>query len=129
MARKVGGGHACTREPRKAWDGGVLVCIGVGSTSAVMGALAFGFTLGLVVKYGLADAGPRRVPARLSDLETASSTSFDLQRPFRVAGAEHFGHALGEPRNVGSPPPSLDITTTVAGSPSVGGTRTRWNGS
>jgi len=28
-----------------------------------------------------------------------------------------------------SPSPSLDITTTVAGSPSVGGTCTRWNGS
>ena len=28
-----------------------------------------------------------------------------------------------------SPSPSLDITTTVAGSPSVGGTLTRWNGS
>src|SRR5450755_3539094 len=69
---KVGGGHACTREVR----------IGLGSTSAIMGALAFGFTLGLVVKYGLADAGPRRVPARLSDLETASSTSFDLQRRY-----------------------------------------------
>ena len=27
-----------------------------------------------------------------------------------------------------SPSPSLDITTTVAGSPSVGGTLTRWNG-
>ena len=39
---KVGGGHACTREVR----------IGLGSTSAIMGALAFGFTLGLVVKYG-----------------------------------------------------------------------------
>jgi hypothetical protein len=67
---KIGGGHDCTREVR----------IGLGSTSAIVGALAFGFTLGLVVKYGLADAGPRRVPARLSDSETASSTSFDLQR-------------------------------------------------
>src|ERR1700687_1723324 len=28
-----------------------------------------------------------------------------------------------------SPSPLLDITTTVAGSPSVGGTCTRWNGS
>jgi hypothetical protein len=69
---KVGGRHACTREVR----------IGLRSTSAIMGALAFGFTLGLVVKYGLADAGPRRVPARLSDLETASSTSFDFQRRY-----------------------------------------------
>jgi Protein of unknown function (DUF2778) len=69
---KVGGGHACTREVR----------IGLRSTSAIMGALAFGFTLGLVAKYGLADAGPWRVPARLSDLETASSTSFDLERPY-----------------------------------------------
>jgi hypothetical protein len=69
---KVGGGHACTREVR----------IGLGSTSAIMGALAFGFTLGLVVKYGLADAGLWRVPARLSDLETASSTNFDLQRRY-----------------------------------------------
>jgi Protein of unknown function (DUF2778) len=79
---EVGGVPACTREPRKVRDGGVLDRIGLRSTSAVMGALAFGFTLGLVVKYGLADPGPRRVPARLSDLETASSTSFDLQRPF-----------------------------------------------
>jgi Protein of unknown function (DUF2778) len=76
---EVGGGTACTREPRKARDRGVPVRIGLRSTSAVVGALAFGFTLGLVVKYGLADAGPRRVPARLSDLETA--TSFDLLRP------------------------------------------------
>jgi Protein of unknown function (DUF2778) len=70
---KVGGGPACTREVR----------IGLGSTSAIMGALAFGFTLGLVVKYGLADAEPRRVPPRLSDSEIASSTSFDLQRRYR----------------------------------------------
>jgi hypothetical protein len=69
---KVGGGGACTREVR----------IGLGSTSAIMGALAFGFTLGLMVKYGLADAGPRRVPAHLSDLETASSTSSNLQRRY-----------------------------------------------
>jgi hypothetical protein len=80
QAQKVGGGPALTREPRKARDGGVLVPIVLHSTSAVMGALAFGFTLGLLVKYGLADAGPRRVPARL--LEIASSTSFDLQRPY-----------------------------------------------
>jgi hypothetical protein len=46
-----------------------------------MGAVAFGFTLGLVVTYGLADAGPRTVPLRLSDLETTPSTSLDLQRP------------------------------------------------
>jgi hypothetical protein len=78
---EVGGGTACTRESRNARDGGVLVRIGLRSTP-VMAALAFGFTLGLVVKYGLADAGPRRVPARLSDLETASSTSLDLQRPY-----------------------------------------------
>jgi hypothetical protein len=81
---KVGAGHACTSEPREAWDGGVLVRLGSGSTAAVMGALVFGFTLGLVAKYGLADPGPRRVPARLSDLETASSTSFDLQRRSQV---------------------------------------------
>jgi len=81
-SEKIGGGPARTREPRKARDGGVLVRIGLRSTSAVMGALAFGFTLGLVVKYSLADAGPRRVPARLSDLETASSTTFDLRRPY-----------------------------------------------
>ena len=68
--------------PHQVRDGEVLVRIGLRSTSAVMGALAIGFTLGLVVKYGLADAGPRRVPARPSDLETASSASFDLQRPY-----------------------------------------------
>jgi hypothetical protein len=79
---EVGGGTACTREPRKVRDGGVLVRIGLRSTSAVMGALAFGFTRGLVVKYSLADAGPRRVPALPSDLETASSTSIDLERPY-----------------------------------------------
>jgi hypothetical protein len=81
-SEKIGGGPAHTREPRKARDGGVLVRIGSGSTSAVMAALAFGFTLGLVVKYSLADAGPRRVPARLSDLEAASATSLDLLRPY-----------------------------------------------
>jgi hypothetical protein len=81
-SEKIGGGPAHTREPRKARDAGVLVRIGLRSTSAVMGALAFGFTLGLVVKYSLADAGPRRVPALLSDLETASSTTFDLRRPY-----------------------------------------------
>jgi hypothetical protein len=64
---EVGGGTACAREPSKVRDGGVRVRIGLHSTWAVMGALAFGFTVGLVVKYGLADAGPRRVPARLSD--------------------------------------------------------------
>ena len=79
---EVGGGTACTREPREARDRGILVRIGLRSTWAVVGALAFGFTLGLVVKYGLADAGPRRVSARLSDLETASSTSFDLERRY-----------------------------------------------
>jgi hypothetical protein len=78
---EVGGGTACTTELPKVRDGGVLVRIGLRSTP-VMAALAFGFTVGLVVKYGLADAGPRRVPARLSDLETASSTSLDLQRPY-----------------------------------------------
>jgi hypothetical protein len=78
---EVGGGTAGTRESRNVRDGGVLVRIGLRSTP-VMAALAFGFTLGLVVKYGLADAGPGRVPARLSDLETASSTSLDLQRPY-----------------------------------------------
>jgi hypothetical protein len=73
---------ACTRQPpRKVGDGGVLAHIGLRSTSAVMGALAFGFTLGLVVTYRLADAGPRAVTARLSDLETTSSMSFDHLRP------------------------------------------------
>jgi Protein of unknown function (DUF2778) len=78
---KVGDGTACTRESRNARDGGVLVRIGLRSTP-VMAALAFGFTVGLVVKYGLADAGPRRVPAPLSDLETASATSLDHLRPY-----------------------------------------------
>ena len=44
-----------------------------------MWGLAFGFTLGLVVTYGL--AGSRVVSARLSDLETTLPTSFDSQRP------------------------------------------------
>jgi hypothetical protein len=79
--KEVGGGTAGTRESRNERDGGVLVRIGLRSTP-VMAALAFGFTLGLVVKYGLADAGPGRVLARLSALETASSTSLDLQRPY-----------------------------------------------
>ena len=129
MARKVGGGHACTREPRKAWDGGVLVCIGVGSTSAVMGALAFGFTLGLVVKYGLADAGPRRVPARLSDLETASSTSFDLQRPFRVARCRALRACAWRASKCRSPSPVAGYNYNSGWISSVGGTLTRWNGS
>jgi hypothetical protein len=69
----------CTRQPREARDAGDLVYIGLRSTCAVTGALAFGFTLGLVVTYGL--AGPRVVSVRLSDLETTASTRFDLQRP------------------------------------------------
>jgi hypothetical protein len=56
-------------QPRGVMDGGILVHIGLRSTSAGMGALAFGFTLGLVVTYGLADAGPRAVASRLSALE------------------------------------------------------------
>ena len=79
---ELGGGLARTREPREVRNGGVLIHIGLRRTSAVMGALAFGFTLGLVVKYGLADAGPRTEPSRLSDLKTTSSTNFDLQRPY-----------------------------------------------
>ena|SRR5271156_2073136 len=53
----------CTRQPREVRDAGDLVYIGLRSTSAVTGALAFGFTLGLVVTYEL--AGSRVVSARL----------------------------------------------------------------
>jgi hypothetical protein len=58
-----------------------LVNIGLRSTSVAMGAVAFGFTLGLVVTYSMADPGRRVPPSRLSDLESSSSTSFDLERP------------------------------------------------
>ena len=75
------GGPACTRQPRGVMDGGILVQNGLRSTSVGMGAVAFGFTLGLVVTYGLADTGPRAARLRLSDLETTPSTNTDLQRP------------------------------------------------
>ena len=75
-------GSSVQREPRKERDGRD----GLRSTSTVMGALAFGFALGLVVRYGVADVGPQGALARLSDLETISSTSllqqaYGLQRP------------------------------------------------
>jgi hypothetical protein len=76
---EVGGdGPVCTREPREERGGRD----GLRSTSTVMGALAFGFALGLVVRYGVADVGPQGALARLSDLETISSTSLDLQQPY-----------------------------------------------
>ena len=75
------GGPACTRQPRGVIGGGILVNNGLRSTSVGMGAVAFGFTLGLVVTYGLADTGPRAVPLRLSDSETTPLASLDLQRP------------------------------------------------
>src|SRR5580704_11849743 len=45
--------------------------------------LAFGFTLGLVVTYGLADRRLRAVPSRLSFSKTTASMIFDFQRPER----------------------------------------------
>jgi hypothetical protein len=47
----------------------------------VTGALAFGFTLGLVVTYGLAHGRLRAVPSRLSFSKTTASMTFDFQRP------------------------------------------------
>jgi hypothetical protein len=46
-----------------------------------MGAVALGFTLGLVVTYSMANPGRRAAPLRLADLESSSSTSFDVERP------------------------------------------------
>jgi Protein of unknown function (DUF2778) len=77
--RRVGG-PACIEQPRWVGDWGALTYIGLRSTSAGIGALAFGFTLGLVVTYSLADAGRRSVPARLSDVETAFR---NFRPPFR----------------------------------------------
>ncbi len=48
-------------------------------TSATIGALVFGFTLGLVVTYVLADAGRRPVSARLSGVETTPPRDVDFQ--------------------------------------------------
>jgi hypothetical protein len=81
MLRGIGERGMAGGQPRGVMDGGILVHIGLRSTSAGMGALAFGFTLGLVVTYGLADAGPRAAASRLSALEAPPSTSFDLRRP------------------------------------------------
>jgi len=74
--------------------GGILVNNGLRSTSVGMGAVAFGFTLGLVVTYGLADTGPRAAGVRLSDLETTHSTSFDLQQPDRPQAPNNSGMRL-----------------------------------
>jgi Protein of unknown function (DUF2778) len=53
----------------------------IGLRYAVTGALAFGFTLGLVVTYGLAYGRLRAVPSRPSVSKTTASMSFDFQRP------------------------------------------------
>jgi len=53
----------------------------IGLRYSVTGALAFGFTLGLVVTYGLAHGRLRAVPSRLSVSKTTASMSFDFQRP------------------------------------------------
>jgi hypothetical protein len=75
-----------------------------------MGALAFGFTLGLVVTYRLADAGPRAVSARLSDLEPTPSTSFDLRRPYGSQMPSTSGMRLAslEMPVSGFPPENID---------------------
>jgi hypothetical protein len=110
---EVGGGPACTRKPCKERDGRD----GLRSTSTVMGALAFGFTLGLVVKYCLADVGPRGALARLSDLETISSTSLDLQQPYGSQRPSTVGMRLASlemPVSV----PAEDIDPPASASPS-----------
>jgi Protein of unknown function (DUF2778) len=55
-----------------------VIHIGLRSTYAWIGALVFGFALGLVVTYVLADAGRR--PA---DVETTPPKDIDFQRPLR----------------------------------------------
>jgi Protein of unknown function (DUF2778) len=72
------GGPACTGQPRLIRDWGALIHTGLRSTSAWIGALVFGFALGLVVTYGLADTGRRPVGARLSDV--AAPKDIDFQR-------------------------------------------------
>src|ERR1700674_5772058 len=62
-------------------DWGAVIHIGLRSTSAWIGALVFGFALGLVVTYVLADAGRRPVSARPSDVETTPPKDIDFQRP------------------------------------------------
>ena len=89
-------------------DWGALLHIGL-RTSATIGALVFGFALGLVVTYVLADAGRRPLPTRLADVETTPPKDIDFQRPrgsqiannlgMRLASLEMpvgFGHAVEE---------------------------------
>jgi hypothetical protein len=76
-------GRARTRQPgRTIRDVEVLVHIGTRSTAGI-GTLTVGFALGLLVTYGLADAGWRAVPAHPSDFETSYPRSPDLQQPLR----------------------------------------------
>jgi hypothetical protein len=84
-----------------------------------MGILAFGFTVGLVVRYGLADAGPRAVPARLSDLETASSTSFDLQGRYGSQVPSTSGMRLASLEMSVSDFPAEDIDPSALARPPV----------
>jgi hypothetical protein len=57
------------------------------STVVVAGAIGFGFTLGLVVTYSLADSGRRNAPARLFDFE---SSSLDVRPPHGVHASSGF---------------------------------------
>jgi hypothetical protein len=68
--------------PRLVGDWGALIHIELRSRPAGIGALVFGFVLGLVVTYSLADAGRRSAPAGVSEFETAPK-SFDIRLPLR----------------------------------------------
>ena len=81
------------------------------------GGYGFRIHLGLVVKYGLADAGPRRVPARLPD--TASSTSFDLQRPYGSQVPSTSGMRLASLEMSVSDFPAEDIDPSALARPPV----------
>jgi hypothetical protein len=87
--RRVGG-PACIEQPRRVGDWGALIHIGLRSISAGIGALVFGFALGLVVTYSLADAGRRSVHARLSGVETAPE-SFDILPPSQTPSGFQLG--------------------------------------
>jgi Protein of unknown function (DUF2778) len=71
-----------------------VIHIGLRSTSAWIGALVFGFALGLVVTYVLADAGRQPAPARLAGVETTPPNDIDFQRPVGSRSSNNSGMRL-----------------------------------
>ena len=98
------GGACTTSRAGNRW--GILANIGLRSTSVAMGAVALGFTLGLVVTYSMADPGRRASPLRLADLESSPSTGFDVERLERPQMPRSTGMRLASlevPVSFGSP--------------------------